>query len=291
MRPAPSLLAAVVAVGSLALLATTTGACKADPPAEPLATENLTPAGPAGPQVQQTEPPAAAAPTAPTTRCEDLGTLAGQALTAKRGSDFESLLLPLVNRPVPSRLGVLAVGAPADLVGPNVPLGAGVNDNYETCTHCLAVALDCANSDCNSATWFYPRSGTAQFTEIDDTFQGSFTDVVLEEVKLDPQTMHSTPVEGGACLTIPQLRFVATVGAPVVYTDGGSLSSQPFDGGASTTSSSGTSGDGTSGASTSGTSGASSSGTTSGHGETSSGGNSINDTPVDVKHLGAAASS
>ncbi len=168
--------------------------------------------------------------------CEDLGRLVGTSTDAKLASPTtRSVVLPLANRPVPSRLAVVGVGTDAELAGKTVALGAGQNANYETCTHCFVVALGCG-TDCKSAAWFFPRSGTATFTAVPtaqgEPFKGVFTDVVLEEVKLDFETGVSTKVEGGACLHVQELSFDATVQSTFApgSVDGGT-SGSPADGG------------------------------------------------------------
>jgi hypothetical protein len=231
--------ALTVGVLSTGLLVLTTGACTSSVEAPSAPPVGQPP--PAAPLTRETPAPTAAQPLT-TGRCEELGALAGSALTARLGQETESFLLPLANRPVPSRLGVTAVGKPlAELTGETVRLGVGGNDNYETCSHCIAIALDCGK-DCTTATWFYPRSGSARFASVGKKFEGTFTDVVLEQVTLDWTTMRSSPVTGGACLHISELSFVAAVdlgdsggGDPV---DAGPLK----DAGWGVTSSSGTSG-------------------------------------------------
>lgn len=182
--------------------------------------------------------------------CEDLGRLVGTSITAKLASTTaRSVVLPLANRPVPSRLAVVAVGPSADLTGKTVALGAAQNANYETCTHCFVIALGCG-TDCTSAAWFYPRSGTATFTAVPsaggEPFKGTLTDVVLEEVKVDFATNVSTKVEGGACLHVQELAFDAVAESTSGVgqaTDAGSSGGSDTDAGSSdggTTSSGGT---------------------------------------------------
>lgn len=161
--------------------------------------------------------------------CEDLGRLAGTSMTAKLASETaRQIVLPLANRPVPSRLSIIAIGTSADLTGKTVALGAAQNANYETCTHCFLIALGCG-TDCKSAALFFPRSGSATFTAVPsasgEPFKGTLTDVVLEEVKIDFATSVSTKVEGGACLKVQELAFDA------VAQQAGPGSSSP-DGGA-----------------------------------------------------------
>lgn len=180
--------------------------------------------------------------------CEDLGRLVGTSITAKLASESaRAIVLPLANRPVPSRLSVIGVGTAADLVGKTVALGAAQNANYETCTHCFVIALGCG-TDCKSAAWFFPRSGTATFTAVPsadgEPFKGTLTDVVLEEVKVDFATNASTKVEGGACLHVQELAFdaIAASASGGTTTDGGTSSGGTSDGGASDDGGTGSSG-------------------------------------------------
>src|SRR5262249_26847769 len=125
--------AASVFAASLTLLAITTGGCSHDdssggsaggvPAEEPIAPSQTPQTKTASSQPLQANP------------CEDFGSLAGNALTARAADGSESFLLPLVNRPVTSRLGVLATGSAPKFVGKTVALGAGANANYDTCTH------------------------------------------------------------------------------------------------------------------------------------------------------------
>ena len=133
--------------------------------------------------------------------CEELGKLVGTSLTAKLAdATVRSVTVPLANRPVPSRVGVIGVGDASALVGKTVALGAGVNADYATCDHCLVIAVGCG-TDCASAAWFYPRSGTGTFTAVasnpGEAFNGNFTDVILDAVTVDADTSKSTPIPGG----------------------------------------------------------------------------------------------
>ncbi len=166
-------------------------------------------------QVDPTTP--APAPSATGPACEELGTLVGTSLVANVvDPTLRSVTVPLANQTSPSRVGVVGVGLASDLVGKTVALGAGVNNNYATCDHCLVVAIGCG-TDCSSAAWFYPRSGTGTFTNVasnpGEKFAGTFSDVVLEAVTVDANTSASTPIPGGTCVHITKMTFDATAGA------------------------------------------------------------------------------
>jgi biopolymer transport protein ExbD len=157
--------------------------------------------------------------------CEPLGRRVGTSLRAKYLGGVQSVDFPLTNRPVPSRLAILAVGTASALSGKTVALGAADNGNYRTCTHCVVVALGCG-ADCSTAAWFYPRSGSATFTAVAEAggqaFNGKLTNVILEEVKVDPQTKTSSAVAGGACLHVQELSFESITGSTPKNDDGSS---------------------------------------------------------------------
>src|SRR6185369_16721650 len=97
--------AASIIGASLALLVVTTGGCSQQdgggapptaPGEQPLAPPEKEKTNTANAQPLQANP------------CEDFGSLTGNALTAKLTDMSESFLLPLVSRPVTSRLGVIA---------------------------------------------------------------------------------------------------------------------------------------------------------------------------------------
>jgi hypothetical protein len=172
--------------------------------------------------------------------CEDLGALAASALTANVDASGDWFTMPLAGRPVPTYISVGAYGDPANLLGQSATLGAGVNDNYQTCTHCILIAVGCASpNDCSAARRFYATSGSAKFTALagptNDTFTGTFSSVVLTEVTIDTTTYRSTAVAAGGCLRVSSFDFRATVNAQSVITDAGGSS---HDGGTSDGSSS-----------------------------------------------------
>ncbi|HVV87761.1 MAG TPA: PPC domain-containing protein [Kofleriaceae bacterium] len=100
-------------------------------------------------------------------------------------------------------------GIEASLTGP-IDLSMGNQSNYETCAACIrAFALDAEGSTVTKQ-WFQD-GGTINLTMDPITQQvmvGSLTDVSLVEVTIDDQ-YHSTPVEGGTCLSIPNLSLDA----------------------------------------------------------------------------------
>jgi hypothetical protein len=230
-------------IGIVALLA----ACASsdDSPASPAA---ASPADEPGSQAQVSGPAPAPSPTTDGA-CEGLGRLVGDALQARRTApDVRMVSLPLTGRPVPSRVAVLGVGRELDLAGKTVALGAAANANYETCTHCLLIAIGCDATSCDGAVWFYPRSGSATFTAAGladgEPFTGTLTDVELEEVSIDWATSTSRPVPGGACLRVQSLAFDATVSGEDGGVGGSSSGGGDEDGGdedaGGTTSSGGT---------------------------------------------------
>jgi hypothetical protein len=195
-------------------------------------------AGDDGPDDVSSTPgtPAARGPTpsapGPSDGCEDLGSLSGSALESWIDTTGPALLqgtnFGVSGRPTMTRARMLAVGDAATLVGKPAVLGAGVNASAETCTHCLFVAVGCALADdCQSATWFFPRAGTATFTAIasgqGEAFAGSFADVVLEQVTIDPATSATRPVPGGACLRVPSLAFSASASGEYAYDSDGNI--------------------------------------------------------------------
>ncbi len=134
--------------------------------------------------------------------------MTGTALPARlslRNTTSQSISVELANRPLTSRLGVIAVGARPELLNKAAALGTGANANYETCTHCFAIAIGCTATDCKQGVWFYAKSGAAVFTQVaaqsGEKFEGKFSDVTLEQVSIDWNTAHSTPVRGAHAST------------------------------------------------------------------------------------------
>jgi len=191
---------------------------------DPAATPAATPQEPTGPRSN-----------AP---CESFGNLTGTAVASRLDEGTQTFLLPLSNRPVTTRLGVIAL-TDKSLEGKAAILGAGQNLNYATCTHCMVVAIGCTPESCEHAAWFLARSGTATFEKIaskpKEPFRGHFDDVTLEQVRIDFATLVSTPVVGGACITVPSLTFDSIAqgdtGTEIGKTDGGAQSTAADAGG------------------------------------------------------------
>jgi len=170
-------------------------------------------------------------------KCEELGALSATALTGMLDTSLspqsETTSFTLPNRPTATKVKVVAVGAPSELVGKGAVLGASVNVSYATCTHCLVIAIGCTATSCDGAALFFPRAGTGTFTALaaaaGQPFSGTFTDVELEQVNVDPQTFASTPVVNGACMHVSSLTFGSTLSSP----------NGDFDAGGTSTSSSG----------------------------------------------------
>jgi hypothetical protein len=213
----------IAGAASSCLIFFSIGGCSDDPTSTPSTAGAQDSPPRADPQVG-TAAPSTPAPTG--SKCEELGKIAGTALSAKLFTDRQSLLVPLANRPVTSRLGVIAVGTRTELQNKLAALGTGDNVNYETCSHCFAIALGCVQNDCKPGTWFYPKSGSAIFTAIATTsgekFEGTFSDVTLEQVTIDWKTATSVPVPGGACMHVTELTFSATAtSTSITPTDAG----------------------------------------------------------------------
>jgi hypothetical protein len=231
-----------------------------------------TPAAPAQPQTSNGD--AVATPQNPA-RCEELGALSATSLTGTfdvSGSpEVETTSFTLPNRPAATKVKVVAIGAPTELVGKGAVLGAGVNASYGTCSHCLVVAIGCTATSCAGATLFFPRKGTATFTALAEStgqpFSGTFTDVELEQVTVDAATFASSPVVNGACMHVTSLTFGSTLSNAQPDVDGGG------GGGTSASSSGGTD---------SGTDPPADGGGTSGKSSTSSGGNAGTTTLMDL---------
>lgn len=158
-------------------------------------------------------------------KCEELGDLSAPALSGTfdttESPESETTSFTLANRPVASKVKVVAVGAPSTLVGSSAVLGASVNGSYATCTHCVVVAIGCTATSCAGAALFFPRGGAGTFTAVGQKrgqpFAGKFTDVTLEQVTIDPVTLASIPVVNGACMHLSSLTFNAMLegGDPV----------------------------------------------------------------------------
>lgn len=212
--------------------------------------------------------------TASAGKCEELGSLAGATGDARYvNSELRSLSLPLASRAVPSKIAVIGIGTRSQLLGTEAVLGAAQNANYETCTHCIVIAVGCT-TDCTAGTWFYPRSGKATFNAVPsvsgESFKGTFTDVTLEEVRVDFATGISTPVPSGACFHVSTLSFDA-----VAKSESGTTTSS-----SGTTTDSGTidSGGGSSGGSSGEPTSSGGTGSSSGTGEAGKGGDTVRTT-------------
>jgi len=85
-----------------------------------------------------------------------------------------------------------------------IDLGAGMNNNYETCAACIRVlALNAAGDAVEKR--FFQSGGTMTLTEdpfANQRLAGNLTDVTLIEVTIDPMTFKSTPVPNGACISL-----------------------------------------------------------------------------------------
>jgi hypothetical protein len=86
------------------------------------------------------------------------------------------------------------------------PLGVGVENNYETCEHCVVVVQDTTSTTTKKK--FFPVSGTMNIDPSTPPsagattgIKGTLVDVKLIEVTIGPgPAYHSTPVPGGACV-------------------------------------------------------------------------------------------
>jgi hypothetical protein len=157
--------------------------------------------------------------------CDELGALNASGLTASYDTASRWFTGALSGRPSLTQLTVVGVGTPSDLQGKVVALGAGLNDNYATCTHCMIVLVGCTATDCNSAKKFFAEAGSAYFNQVasgpGQPFVGQFTDVTLREITLDA-SFTSTDVPGGACLHLASFAFSAKT--PANATDAGGSS-------------------------------------------------------------------
>jgi hypothetical protein len=98
----------------------------------------------------------------------------------------------------------------ADVLGVRFPpelgdasLGSGESTNLATCTHCVLVLEDSDGSLDGSARIFFQSGGLMAVTETDDGDPGRaiVSGLTLVEVTVGEDGV-STPVEGGACLTL-----------------------------------------------------------------------------------------
>ncbi len=96
-------------------------------------------------------------------------------------------------------------------------LGAGIETNFSSCAHCVLVfSLD---TEGGTSKTFFQQSGTLNLTDVDDPLTAdaaaSMTNLKLVEVTIDPNTFASTPVPGGACLTMANYSFDSSPLSPV----------------------------------------------------------------------------
>lgn len=84
-------------------------------------------------------------------------------------------------------------------------LGQGSDANYQTCHRCVSAYED-ASSDGSTGRVYFQQSGTMTLTTMasppNPRSAGSLSKVKLVEVTIDPDTLESTPVQGGKCLWI-----------------------------------------------------------------------------------------
>jgi len=76
------------------------------------------------------------------------------------------------------------------------------------CGLCLILLSGCQRDSCD--TTYFAKSGTVEFIQIQGvggTFVAEFSDVVLEEVIVDPSTYRSTPVTNGKTWCLDNLRI------------------------------------------------------------------------------------
>jgi hypothetical protein len=88
-----------------------------------------------------------------------------------------------------------------------IDLGSAENANFATCMGCLLVLED-LDADGNPGRIYFQESGTLELgTTTPYYLAGSFSDVSLVEITIDPDTGESTPVENGACLHVNTIAF------------------------------------------------------------------------------------
>jgi hypothetical protein len=94
-----------------------------------------------------------------------------------------------------------ATGGPVELVG-TFELGAGADENYGTCAHCV-IAFYGTSRD----RGYFARAGTLTTTHdpFDVALEVVMEDVELVEVTIDPTDRSSTPVPGGGCIRIARI--------------------------------------------------------------------------------------
>lgn len=90
-------------------------------------------------------------------------------------------------------------------------LGQGADGNYSTCDHCLLALGDVAGGSASNV--FFATSGTMAVTTADSgdgKSAGTITNATLVEVLINQQSGKSTPIAGGACVTIASASWDTT---------------------------------------------------------------------------------
>ena len=88
-------------------------------------------------------------------------------------------------------------GADGATIGPHTFTFTG--ENYDTCTTCVTIEANCTAGVCTQV--FLARSGTVAITALegamDAAFTATFTNMVFDEVTIDPDTGTSTVIDDG----------------------------------------------------------------------------------------------
>jgi len=104
----------------------------------------------------------------------------------------------------------------------DIDLGSDPNDNYETCEQCLQLFEDYVDEE-TYARRYFQRSGTIMIDPASVPEAGplivSTSNVVLEEITVDPMTLESTPVPDGACVEL--VDYASASGGETVLVDPG----------------------------------------------------------------------
>lgn len=88
---------------------------------------------------------------------------------------------------------------------------AGPDLNYETCGLCVRVLELDKFSDIQRV--FFVTGGTVTLTSVEGRITGSASNLTFEEVTVDPDSYHSTPVPGGCQTSITSASFDESTGA------------------------------------------------------------------------------
>jgi hypothetical protein len=115
------------------------------------------------------------------------------------------------------RVEIYTVGRPDDLRGVVVPLGAGNNAEWSTCTHCMLVYRHCSRAGelCDPNPYF-PRAGRAVVVEGAGVDGGPF-EVDLTRVLLRPVTFDGTrvtPVASDECILFEPIVVAGPLATP-----------------------------------------------------------------------------